>query len=247
MEQARAPARPPAGGLLAVGTVLAIAVLVVSAVVVWARLAEGQGATASPTPDEGVPTELAGGYEPGDVPEAVAASRDGPVVGARLLDELPDGVNGCDPGGMEWEAEPVVDKALLTPEGLFLSFDGQTIDGQQWRMTCELSWGERGWTPGSSTVGPAQDALRGGLGSGFSCCDRDGLATATADAFVPEGAAWALQERGEWWLAYPVEDQPRLNLTWRFAPRFGGGRSVPTHVVFVDAQGQEISEEWFGH
>lgn len=248
--------RAPASIPLAVGSVVAIAAVVVAGVVLWARLSAVDPARA-PGPQgsaDPVPAELAGGYALGEAPDAVTEARDRPVVAARLLDEIPEGAHDC-AHEMRWDGAPELEIALVTPEGLYVSQVGEGVvefqepsSGERWRLMCQSEWDGSSWRPGSSSVGPAADGDRHGFGGGFSCCDEHGMATASADVTVPDGAAWVLQDRGSWWLAYPVNGMRRLPLTWRFAqPRFGGGgRGVPTHVLFVDEDGREISEEWVG-
>ena len=85
------------------------------------------------------------------------------------------------------------------------------------------------------------------MGGGYSCCDENGLATASADVEVLDGAAWALQDRGGWYVAYPLEDRTSLTVTWKFREqRFGPGGPPQSAITFLDGNGEILGEAFAG-
>lgn len=275
----------PASPVIAVGVMVLIAVVAAGAVLGWAWLRPAGELSEPQVPDEVQPDTLAGGVELGEVPAEVAAAFDEPVIGARLLDEMPEDFHECDFMDVGWEEEPELEYALATPDGVHISlvglgfvddgmgggfrgggmeFEGDiavdefamdpddVLDGepQRWRVSCTVQWDGRTWTNGGGSSGPADDPFGGTGGMGSSCCDEHGFATAEAAVRVPDGAAWVVQERGGWWLAYPVSEQRSIPVTWKFRDgRMGmgmGGGGTSTHVVFVDEDGEQFDETWVG-
>lgn len=249
-----------ASGVLACGLVTAIAVLAAAGVVGWARLGSHPATRGAPVPEpieEAVPETLAGGLELGAVPDAVAAAVDGPVVAARFLDEMPDGV-GCEFLRADFEGEPDLETLMLTPDKVHVSLVGASglfAEGEggagRARATCTARWQEGGWHESGGGMGPADQPMAGPTGS--SCCDQDGLGTAEATVLAPEGAQWVLQDRGRYHLAYPVPATRAVPVSWRFPAQggfgggfdrgFGGGEMVSaTTVLFVDEAGEVLGE-----
>jgi hypothetical protein len=113
-------------------------------------------------------------------------------------------------------------------------------DGPLLRATCDATAEEGGWFGGAMSIGPA-----GGMGGGSmggSCCDADGFASASAEVVPPDGAAWALQDRGAYWLAQPVEDMAAIVIRWRYREsRLMPGRSG-TRVLWIDHAGEVLDE-----
>jgi hypothetical protein len=267
---------PPASPWLAVGTMTLIALVAALAVLGWARLRPGAEAAPAPTAmAEEIPTELAGGEELGEVPQEVAAAFDEPVVAARLLDELPEGFEGCGFHDIVWSEPPELELAVLSTDGLYVSQvgEGGWVEGgmdmpmpapdpepgqvpadddsdagaQRLRVTCHAAWEGRGWGGSGGSSGPALDDIPELGGGGSTCCDRNGLATGQTAVRAPDGAAWAVQERGGWWLAYPLDEHGVAALTWKYREgRFGGG-IPPTHVLYLDEAGETIDEAWVGN
>ena len=266
VEDADTPGQDRARTLTVIGSMALIAVVAVTAVVVWARVgAPAAGDEPATTGlDEALPETLAGGTEPAPVPDEIAAAVDGPVVGAARLDELPDDMLAACVDFIEvtWDpGSPTTEYALVTPDGVNASLFGQGEvaggfgkgpvgeDPIGIRIRCELdlSGGEpvnRGGG-GYEEVFPDQPVM-GGF-SGSSCCDQNGLATAMAAVDIPDDAAWLLQERGAWFLAYPVDGLDVISVTWRYREnRFGPGGPPQSRVVLVDASGETIAESFVG-
>jgi hypothetical protein len=113
-------------------------------------------------------------------------------------------------------------------------------EGQLLRATCDATAEEGGWFGGAMSIGPG-----GGMGGGSmggSCCDADGLSTASAEVLPPDGAAWALQDRGAYWLAQPVEGMAAIVVRWRYRESpFMPGRSG-TRVLWIDDAGEVLDE-----
>lgn len=82
-------------------------------------------------------------------------------------------------------------------------------------------------------------------GGGFGCCDENGLATASGSVTVPGSAAWALQERSGWYLAYPVGETSSLTVTWKYREN-GGGGPPQSRVTFFDEDGGIVDEAFAG-
>lgn len=254
-EQRRGDGPRRGSGLLACGLVVGIAVLVAGGVVGWARIGAGPATRGAPVPEpveEAVPETLAGGMELGDVPDAITAAVDGPVVAARLLDELPDGV-GCEFVDRDFDDEPDLETLMLTPDTLHVSLVGASsvfAEGPggagRARATCTARWQEGGWHESGGGMGPADQPMGGGTGA--SCCDQDGLGTAEGAVMAPEGAQWALQDRGRYHLAYPVPEGRAVPITWRFRAQGGlggfdgSGMASATTVTFMDGDGEVLGE-----
>ena len=254
-----------AGTAQSIGIMAAIALVAVTVVVVSARL--GGNSEGSDDVEETVPTTLAGGMEPTPLPDALVASFDAPVIGARELDELPpDALAVCleSLGGIEVaDADIKVEYAVATPDGLFgtllgkgelgpeMGFDGGGGEAPTgFRGTCAAREDDNG---GWISDGGGMEILFGDEGPGemngtsYSCCDSNGLATASGTVEVPDDADWAVQDRNGWYLAYPTTDRNQLLLTWKFREnRFGNGSPPQSPVTFVDADGVIIGEGFAG-
>ena len=264
-EEAGGTAPRRAGTARVIGTMAAVALVAVAVVVVSARL--GGNSSGEAGVEETVPTTLAGGIAPGPVPQVVTATFDAPVVGAVNLDNPPaDAVASCGESmGIMWDdGQPEVEYAVATPDGIFLSLlgSGETAPDmgmdsggqipEKFRTTCSAQPDGDGWMSqggGMEVVfeGEPESEDFAGSSSSYSCCDEQGLATASGSVEVPDDAAWALQDRSGWYLAYPTADRPRLVLTWKFREsRFGGGGPPQSPVTFVDADGVIVGEGFAG-
>jgi hypothetical protein len=238
-----------------------IAVAAVALVVVAARVAGGGTDDEDDGLEGGVPSTLVGGIEPTVVPGAVLTSVDQPVIGAAHLDEVPPEVmDSCAAGFGEvaWAAgDPKLDSALATTDSLQLSVIGagqmneemgfDTGGGPQperFRITCTARDTEDGWQTDSNGFEPIMgDQQFEQMGGGSFCCDENGLGTATEVAEAPEGADWALQERGGWYLAYPVDKDRQVLLTWKYREQnMGPGGPPTTTVMWVGGDGTIVGE-----
>lgn len=264
VEDTGTPGRARAGTLTAIGTMAAVAVVSVTAVVAWARLGQPGTSEAAATVEEEVPTALAGGNQPAQVPAAVSSAVDLPVVGAAELDELPghmldactqDFDVGWDPGS------PQVEYAFMTPDGVVASVTGQgdmpggfgmgpggeQPTGVRFRCDLQLEDGSAINRGGGSfeEIFPDQPSSGGFLSS--SCCDEQGLATASASVPVPADAAWLLQDRGTWYLGYDVSGLENVGVSWKYREnRFGQGGPPISTVLFVGKDGTIVAETTAG-
>lgn len=270
-ETTQEPLPRRAGTLSAVGTMAAIALVSVVLVVVWARVGGGQSQAEEDGVVEPIPSQMAGGVRPGRVPEPVVdALGEVAVVGVASVDRLPEEVaQQCSDsfGEIQWdEGQPKVEYAYMTPDGLSASligsgkaprgmFGGKPGGGgrqpERFRMACNATEHDGFWNGESQGIEPVFDGGDGGghsFGGGYSCCDENGLATASGSVGVPDGATWALQDRNGWYLAYPVDGRTSLSLSWKFreAGFGGGGPPPPSGVTFVDDEGTILEETFAG-
>ena len=244
-EQAHRRARP----VTAVVTMGLIAIAAVTMVIAFGQVAATDGAGRSDIGDGSPPRTLVDGSPVADVPENVTNAVDGPVLGAAVLDAVPDGLAGCGrdmAGEIVWDTPPRPETVLLTTDALHVSLVGTSTnfmmpaperaagEPQRWRLECMSQ--APGTGNSGSTLGPADE----GGGTWSTCCDEAGLGVAVARTSAPDHAAWALQDRGGWWLAYPVRDGS-VTVTW--ATRDGTGSSW---VLFVDADGLVLEETAVG-
>ncbi len=255
------PAR--AGTLTAVATMGAISLVAVLVVLGWARL--GGDADAEEEQLEAIPSQMAGGVPPGEVPAPVVdALGDAPVVGVARLEELPPGVQddcSMNVAPVQWdEGDPTIEHGYLTPDALTVSLVGSGSGPpgmfgkrgrgapDKLRLFCTASDHDGAWITEGGGVEPYSGEGGGGsIGGGYSCCDENGLATASGSVAVPEEATWALQDRNGWYLAYPVEDTQTLAVTWKFQEqRFGPGVPPQSTITFTDDEGTIIDEAFAG-
>ncbi len=146
----------------------ALAVVAVGAVVGWARLsARADAARAAAAEEEssdgGPPETLAGGMAPADVPAAVAAAFDQPVIGAAVLEALPLDVQGSCGDEMTWDAEPS-QRVVVTPDTMVIVLEGSGAfagemgpvpgDGERMQVVCTATAEGDGWVSEGSSFGP---------------------------------------------------------------------------------------------
>lgn len=248
-----------ASTLTAIATMAVIALVSVVAVVVWARV--GRSGDAQEEGGDGIPTVMAGDLPPGDVPGAVATAVDLPVVGVALLDEVPGEIRqecADNFGEVTWEGEPRKEYAFATPDGMASSMIGKgsgppgmfgpgAARAERFRARCTASFRDGHWSVDGGGVEPVgvehgDEFMSGG---GFGCCDENGLATASGAVPVPEGAAWGLQERSGWYLAYPVDKLSSLTVTWKYREN-GNGGPPQSRVTFVAEDGGIVEEAFAG-
>ena len=242
----------------------AIAVVSVTAVVSWARLAQPDASEQAAGVDQELPTALADGSEPAPVPDAVASAVDLPVVGTAKLDQLSDEMlDACTEGsGVGWDpGSPRAEYAFVTPDGVLASVTGEGDLAEDFgggpageqptgvRFRCELqleggSVTNRGGG-GFEPIFPDQPDSGGFMTSG--CCDEQGFATASASVQVPADAAWLLQDRGTWFLGYEVGGLENVVVSWKYREnRFGQAGPPMSPVLFVAEDGSVVAEATAG-
>ena len=260
-----APARASTASVLV--PVAVVALVAVTVVMMFARVSAGAKADPEGATLEGeVPTTLAGDIEPGPVPDPIRNAMDLPVIGAAQLDEPPEPIfDECSAstGEIEWdEGDPAVESALATTDVLLVSLigkgefgEGMGFDGGQgkapdrFRMVCTARHDGGSWFNESSNFEPVFDEGGdfGHTGSGYSCCDDNGLATATGNVDIVDGATWALQDRGGWYQAYPLQGRDSLTVTWKFREqRMGPGTPPQSAITFLDDEGEVLGEAFAG-
>ncbi len=115
---------PPRGSALAAVAIMAgIALVAALAIVGWARFSGGGDTERGSEPlDAELPQTLAAGNPLGEVPPAIAAAVDAPVVGATRSNQLPAGLAGC---GEEVGLRDVRRiSVLLTPDAAIVDVTG---------------------------------------------------------------------------------------------------------------------------
>lgn len=261
------PVAARAGTVTAIATMGLIALVCAVAVIAWARLGGGAEAEEDGLA-EPIPSQMAGGARPGRVPPAVVdVFGDTAVVGVAMLDSLPPGVErqcNRNMGPISWEAgEPSVEYAYAGPDAISLSLIGRGEaprgmfgrgpGGQRperFRLICIATDQDGGWVVGGGGIEPAVEGHFGGGefgGGAYTCCDENGLASASGSVAVPDGATWALQERNGWYLAYPVSGTGRITVTWKYREQQFGGEVPPqSAVTFVDDSGAIVGEDFAG-
>lgn len=127
---------------------------------------------------------------------------------------------------------------------------GPAQSGARYFESCGARWERGGWTAmgGTGMTLPTDGPLPGGIGTSSSCCDDQGFTIASTAVSPVEGAAWLLQDRGGYWLAYPADASGLVPLSWRYRQsRLGGDMRTPsTHVLSVDADGTVLDERFIG-
>lgn len=227
----REPLLIPAVAILLVA---AAAMAVVAYDSLWAPVLQ------APADGGGVPTRMPHGAELPPVPGPVADALDRPVVVVGSMEEPLGELPRCSDQA-EWEFPPTLRAAVITPEGLTVSIRGEERGtGAMVHLTCFALWDGRGWDTWASWAG---DALDGSAPAGPPqpvCCRDDGLALAGAEVQAPQGARWLVQDRGPYWLAYPVDDSGLVHPVW---PAGDGDENEPPPTVYLDQGGQRLTDE----
>lgn len=194
----------------------------------------------APLGGDGVPRVLPNGDPLPGVPEPLARAFDRPVVLASGADPARARPDRCGTD-VEWEYSPTERSSFITPEGLVVALRGEERgSGVLFHVACYAQWNGRGWETWASWVGEVADPQVAVGTMDRACCREDGAAVASAELEAPDTAVWALQDRGEYWLAYPVVDglvQP----VWLVE----GDEGAPL-LVHVDASGNRVGEPGVG-
>ena len=263
---AAAAVPPRASTLVAVATMAAIALVSVTAIVVWARVGPGTGGAQAAEPLEEIPSSLAGEIEPTSVPADVVGAFDGPVVGARRLDELPpDVLDACNQfNELQWaDGEPSLTSAVATPDGIIGVLEGKAEvpngfgewegpggeDPERFRQSCNARFEDGRWVSDGGGFEPVfPDQPDPPMFGGSFCCDSRGLGTATGQVTVVDGTTWIVQDRVSWYVGYPVTDQDEsITVTWKYREgRFGPGGPPQSRIFFVDDSGEILGEGFAG-
>lgn len=222
-------------GLVAVCVVLVIAVGAIGIIAVD-ELAEP--VLLAPVDGDGVPTALPDGKALPAVPPRLSAAFDRPVVLVGTATAPQDNLERCGGQG-DWAFAPTLRAALVTPEGLTVAIRGEERGTEALiHVTCHALWGGRRWETWASWVGEAADPEEPLGPPEPVCCRDDGLALGSGEVDAPEGAAWMVQDRGPYWLAYPVEGG-LVHPVWPVSD--GDGPPPPT--VWLDAAGRRLADE----
>jgi hypothetical protein len=246
-------------GILALG----VGVFVLS-LVLTGETAPGGDAPSPSTSPLAIPSALPNEAAPVQVPSEVADAVADPVVGVAELGGRPRGVRGCSQG-VEWRGEPEVIDALVTPVGLTLSLagsgtaeslatpsDGASAAPAELLVTCQAvaqpaeAQGESEWLAWAQFVrrASAPEAPAVAEAEGVACCepDRPGSAVTTTRVNAPPEAEWALQDRGNHWLAYPVGQDGAVRFVWSFVAAGDEPSAPPVRVAFVAPEGRVVSD-----
>lgn len=222
-----------------VGAVIVVVVATVAlALAAYDHVSEsGSGA---PVEGDGIPRALPNGDPLPEVPEPLANAFDRPVILAAPVEAAEPRLDRCGTD-VEWEFSPTQRSSFITPEGLVVALRGEERgSGVLFHVACYAQWDGQGWDTWASWVGEVPDPQVAVGVMDRACCREDGAAVASAEFEVPEPAAWAVQDRGEYWLAYPVGDglvQP----VWLVE----GDEEAPP-LVHIDASGNRVGEPGVG-
>lgn len=223
--------------LIAAVVVLGVAGVAIG-VIVLAQLAPP--VMFAPVDAAGVPVAMPHGADLPEVPPVLAGAFDRPVVLAGSLDVEPGEIEGC--GDLEeWEFAPTMRAAVTTPEGLTVSIRGEEQGTEALlQLTCFAFWGGRSWTTWASWTAEAADTMAPLGPEEPICCRHDDLALEGGEEQAPAGSAWLVQDRGVYWLAYPVLDGGLVHPVW---PVEGDADDPPRPPsVYLDAQGQRLAQ-----
>lgn len=247
---------------VAVGVVGLVAVVAATAVVLLAPQATPEDSGPNGVETE-MPTALADGSPLPAVPDELRVLADDPIVVADRRDELPDGMT-CNTH-LPWDGEPELESVFVTPtaasgvlvgEGSFHEMGDPNAPGaqdeaeqEQIRGNCLLlpdgngDWSESG---GGGGTAPEPGAPGTSQGAGSMCCP-NGRGHAHADVSVTGDVAWLLQDRGPYWLAYPVEGLDLVTVEWPYAQSaMNSGGPPSSRIRVVDADGEVMAERLIG-
>lgn len=253
---------------VAIGVVGLVAVIAAAAVVLLAPLATSEDSD-RPGHETEVPETLVDGSPLPDAPPQLLDLVDDPVVPADRRDELADGMH-CETMHMAGEADTELEAVFVTPtaghavligEGSFgdahmdpAAPEEQDADQpnqmEEIRSNCLFQHEGGGWSSSGGGGGTAPDLGPAGdsRGGGSMCCP-DGRGIAYADVSVAGDIAWLLQDRGPYWLAYPVDGLDVVTIEWPFPQSVMGGSGQPprSRVRLVDGDGDVVTEQLVGN
>lgn len=196
-------------------------------------------AISPPVTDEGVPTALPDGSALPPLPEALTAAFTRPVVAVGEGDDPRGDLTRCG-DEVAWAATPSVRASTVTPEGLTVTLRGEEEQtGQLVHVTCHARWNGRAWRTWASWTGDVTDMESPAGPLEPVCCRPDGLSVAGGEVRPPDGTAWTLQDRGTYWLAYPVGEDGLVHPVWPVEE----GREDAPRTVHVDASGTVLADD----
>lgn len=219
-----------------VGAVIVVVVaLAALGLAAYDEVAESRSdTTGAPVDGDGIPRALPNGDALPAVPGPLARAFDRPVVLAAPVDPARARPDSCGTD-VEWEYPPTQRSSIITPEGLVVALRGEERgSGVLFHVACYAQWNGGGWEMWATWVGEVADPDVAVGVMGRACCREDGVAVASAELEAPDSATWAVQDRGEYLLAYPVGDglvQP----VWLVE-----GEERPPPLVHVDASGNRV-------
>lgn len=238
------PPRTARGSTLRmVGTVVAIAVVAAAATIVWARLPAGAPQAAA---DQEVPSTLNDGRRLPEAPDAVADAIGLPVVLTERLDAPGDIATGCevDPrsvlgGHVTPDHATLLARTDNPPMSAEVMADPAT-DGPV-NVACVSGWNEGAWR----RMGLSAVPVRGPESQfpAWMCCDSNGDSIVFHVLNVRPGAAWLLEDKGHYAVAYDVAGLDATGVVASVSPT---GVEGSAHVWWVDGDGEIVGETYQG-
>lgn len=233
-EQRRWRWRDPAlyGAILVV--VVAVGVLGLVAYEEWSKTSSQLAVD-----DAGVPETLPNGAALPDVPEPIAAAVARPVLAVGHEEDPQGDLQRCG-AEVDWGDPPTLRFSVISPEGLTVALRGEEAGTESLvHVTCHARWDGRTWRTWASWRGETPDRQTPAGPLEPVCCREDGLAVAGAEVAAPANAAWALQDRETYWLAYRVNDDGLVHPVW---PAADGDSEYSPRLLYVDDAGERIAE-----
>lgn len=192
----------------------------------------------SPTDADGIPTALPNGQPLPEVPQVLQDAFDRPVVLVGVVEEDLHNLERCG-GQVEWAFAPTLRASLITPEGLIVAVRGEEAGSEaNFQVACYAVWNGRRWESWASWVAETANQADPVNQPEPACCREDGLALLGGEVQAPEGAAWAVQDRGAYWLAFPVDTSGLAHPVWPVRE----GDPAPPPTVYVDESGNRLTE-----
>lgn len=240
---ALSPRAARGGTLRVVGTVVAIAVVAAAATIVWARLPAGAPPAAA---EQEVPSTLSDGRRLPEAPDAVAAAIGLPVVLTERLDPPGDIATGCemDPrsvvgGHVTPDHATLLARTDNPPMSAEVMADPTT--GGPLNVACVSGWNDGAW----QRLGLSAVPVRGPESRfpAWMCCDTSGDSIIFHVLNVRPRAAWLLEDKGHYALAYDVAGLDATGVVAGVSPT---GVEGSAHVWWVDRDGEIVGETYQG-
>lgn len=187
------------------------------------------------------PQTLADGSRPPGLPGSLERFRGRPVVAVRELSTRAPEIRACAQSSSAFR--------VLRLEGAWLSPDGLSVGhvvaghghGHRYQIAaCDFVWAGGRLRPCGTGLVPSRDPISvSRAGGGLNVCRRG-----RAFLWIPvlPAAAWALVERGSYWVAYPAMGRRLLRVS---GTQRATGSSFRARLAFVDPSGREIGRAEF--